>query len=73
MSRNKTEKLERLSVLMGKVNDMVDLAWPRDGEGRSTMPEAGIEALIDIQIAACRAMGLPENTKLMSGNPLIDL
>jgi hypothetical protein len=49
------------------------VAWPRDGEGRSAMPNEGLLAIINIQQEASKALGLPEDLDLMTGDPLIDL
>lgn len=60
-----TGKKFALSEIMGKAHALAELAWPTGG----TPPEA-LRALIDIQIAACKALGLPEDLDLMTGGPL---
>jgi hypothetical protein len=69
----KEEKMEALCEIMEKVHLLADLAWPRDASGTSAMTQDGQRAIIDVQIAACKALGLPANLDLMTGDPLIDL
>ena len=59
-----------LSEIMGAAHALADIAWPRDG---APVPAEALRAIIDIQIAACRALGLPEDLDLMSGDTLIDV
>ncbi len=67
------DKMLALCEIMEKAHALAECAWPRDGEGKSDMPEAGLHAIMDIQTAACRALDLPEDTPLMTGDPTIDL
>jgi hypothetical protein len=70
---NVTDPKRALCAIMSKVHALAEIAWPRDGEGRSAMPEAGMLAIIDCQEAAAKALGLPEDLDLMTGDALIDL
>ena len=45
-------------------------AWPNDGV--TVMPADALTAIIDIQMTACRALGLPEEMNLLTGNPAFD-
>ena len=67
------EKLYSLCKIMGRVHDLAEVAWPRDGVGRSAMPNEGLLAIIDIQQEASVALGLPEDLDLMTGDPMIDI
>ncbi len=62
-----------LCSIMGKVHALAETAWPRDGRGVSAMPIAAERAIIDIQEAAAKALGLPEDLDLMTGDPVTDL
>jgi len=73
MPRDKAEKLELLCSIMAEVHALAETAWPRDALGQSAMPMEGLQRIIDVQIAASKALGLPENLDLMTGDPLIDL
>lgn len=66
-------KMEALCGIMAKAHALADLAWPRDASGVSAMTQEGQRAIIDIQIQASKALGLPGNLDLMTGDPLIDL
>ena len=68
-----SEKKYSLCGIMGRVHDLADFAWPRDGVGRSKMPDDALRLIIDIQQEASVALGLPEDLDLMTGDPLIDL
>jgi hypothetical protein len=67
------EKLRSLCEIMEKVHALAECAWPRDASGLSEMPEQGLRAIIDVQVAASVALGLPGDLDLMTGDPLIDL
>ena len=67
------EKLESLCEIMAAVHALADRAWPRDDAGVSDMPDDALRLIIDIQVQASRALGLPEDLDLMTGNPLVDL
>lgn len=54
-----------LSEIMGKAHALVDVTCPGGGP---TSPEV-LRALIDIQIAACKALKMPEDLDLMTGGP----
>ena len=69
----KDEKMQALCAIMGKVHALADLACPRDAVGVSAMTQDGQRAIIDIQMQASKALGLPSNLDLMTGDPLIDL
>jgi hypothetical protein len=56
-----------LSEIMGAAHALADIAWPHDN-----IPRKGTDALIDIQIAAAKALGLPDDLPLLSGDPQID-
>jgi hypothetical protein len=66
------EKLRQLSEIMGKVHALADAAWPRDDIGVSKMSQDELRLIIDIQIQAAKALGLPDNLDLMTGDPTID-
>jgi hypothetical protein len=68
-----TDKKRALCAIMAKVHALAETAWPRDGVGRSSMPLAGEHAIIDVQEAAAKALGLPEDLDLMTGDPVTDL
>lgn len=44
-----------------------------DACGHSAMTDKGLPSIIDIQQQASKAVGLPDDLDLMTGNPLIDL
>jgi hypothetical protein len=67
------EKLRSLCEIMAKTHALAEVAWPRDGEGRSDMPQEGLWAIMDVQTAASAALGLPEDLDLMTGDPTVDL
>jgi hypothetical protein len=67
------EKLLALCEIMNKVHALADHAWPRNPAGVSPMPEDAERLIIDIQQQASKALGLPENLDLMTGDPSIDL
>ena len=58
---------------MASVHALADHAWPRDDCGVSPMSADAERLIIDIQQEASKALGLPENLDLMTGDPLIDL
>lgn len=66
-------KKHALSDIMAKAHALAEVAWPRDAAGQSDMPPQALSALIDVQIAAAKALGLPEDLDLMTGNELVDL
>jgi hypothetical protein len=66
-------KLLALCEIMRGVNALADSAWPRNNVGVSAMTSADERLIIDIQQIASKALGLPENLDLMTGDPLIDL
>jgi hypothetical protein len=68
-----TDKLLALCEIMRTVHALADYAWPRDDSGVSEMKDEGLRLIIDIQEQASRALGLPEDLDLMTGNPEIDL
>jgi len=65
-------------TLLGYVTDLSSItagnnmhsAWPSD-DGK-LMPADALTELIDIQIAACKALGLPDDMDLRTGDPTID-
>ena len=65
-------KLEALCSIMEAAHALAEIAWPRDGCGRSEMPDEGLRAIIDIQQRASLALGLPEDLPLMTGDPQYD-
>ena len=67
------EKLRALCAIMSDVHALAEHAWPRDGCGRSAMPQEGLHLIMDIQGKVSVAMGLPEDLDLMTGDPLFDL
>ena len=62
-----------LSEIMGKVHALAEVAWPRDGLGNSDMPHEAEMAIIDCQEAAAKALGLPQDLDLMTGDALFDV
>lgn len=60
-------KKRALCEIMGEVHALAEIAWP------DATPQDAVRAIIDIQVAAARALGLPENLDLMIGDPRIDL
>jgi len=72
ISMDATSKKLALSDIMGKVHALAETAWPRDACGVSKMPEAGERAIMDIQTAAEKALGLPA-LDLMTGDTLFDI
>ena len=67
------ERLRALCDIMAKVHVLAEVAWPRDDCGMSEMPNEGLLAIMDVQGEASKALGLPEDLDLMTGDPLIDL
>ena len=67
------DKKRKLCAIMAKAHALAELAWPRNDEGVSDMPIEGLHMIMDIQTEASKALGLPENLDLMTGDPLIDL
>jgi len=61
------QKLLALQSIMSAVHALADVAWPDDN-----VPKAGLAAIIDVQISAAAALGLPDDLPLLSGDPLID-
>jgi len=53
-----------LREIMAKVNDIAEVAWP------DTTPEAGLHAIMDVQTAVEKALGLPP-LDLTTGDPRI--
>jgi len=62
-----------LSEIMGAAHALAEVAWPRDAGGNSDMPQEAVRALIDVQIAAAKALGLPDDLDLMTGDALFDV
>jgi len=67
------EKAFSLCEIMGKVHALAEHVWPRDACGVSAMPDEALRLIIDIQQEASKALGLPEDLPLMTGDPSIDL
>lgn len=67
------DKKRALCEIMARVHALAETAWPRDSRGVSEMPVEGELAIIDCQQAAAKALGLPEDLDLMTGDPVIDL
>jgi hypothetical protein len=67
-----TGKKLALSAIMAKAYALAEVAWPRDAAGKSDMPEQALLALIDVQSEAAKALGLPEDLDLMTGDLLFD-
>jgi hypothetical protein len=63
-SMDATGKKFALREIMAKVNALAEIAWP------DTTPEAGLHAIMDIQTAAEKALGLPA-LDLTTGDPRI--
>jgi hypothetical protein len=68
-----SEKMRSLCEVMSKVHALADYAWPRNDEGVSPMSREAEHHIMDIQMQASKALGLPEDLPLMTGNPLVDL
>ena len=62
------DRLDALSTIMRHATALAELT----GSGSFAMTEAAQSKLIDIQMASCRALGLPEEMNLLSGDPTID-
>jgi hypothetical protein len=62
-----------LCNIMAAVHALAETAWPRDARGISEMPVEGEVAIIGCQEAAAKALGLPEDLVLMTGDPATDL
>lgn len=56
------EDLEALDAIMAAAHALAELAWP------DTQPEEATRRLIDIQIAVCKALAMPEDLPLRSGS-----
>jgi hypothetical protein len=67
------EKMPDLVMIMAKVHALADYAWPRNNEGVSPMRREAIGLIMDIQAQAAKALGLPEDLDLMTGDMTIDL
>lgn len=67
------EKLRSLCEIMARVHALADHAWPRDGRGVSAMSADAERLIIDVQQEASKALGLPEDLNLMTGDPVFDL
>jgi hypothetical protein len=63
-------KMDALDSIMRSAHALAELAWP-SGDGK-LMPADALTELIDIQIAACKALGLPDDMDLRTGDPTID-
>ena len=72
MSKIYLDQIAALREIMAKAHALAEIAWPRDALGASAMPDAGLLALVDIQIEAAKALGLPADLDLMTGDPMID-
>ena len=70
---NTSKKMFDLCAIMERAHALADLAWPRNDQGVSPMPEQAMHLIIDIQQRAAKALGLPEDLDLMTGDPSIDL
>lgn len=70
---NQDDKKRALCAIMANAHALADLAWPRNDEGVSPMPNSALLLIIDIQESAGKALGLPIDLPLMTGDPLIDL
>jgi hypothetical protein len=67
------DKLRSLCRIMATVHELADYAWPRNDEGVSPMTPDALRLIIDVQMQASKALGLPDDLDLMTGDPLIDL
>jgi hypothetical protein len=63
------DKKSALSDIMAAAHALADIAWPSDS---APVPTDGLRAIMDIQAAACRALDLPDDLPLLSGDPQID-
>lgn len=68
-----SKKMQSLCSIMAAAHALAETAWPRRPDGSSDMPIEGQDRLIDVQIAAAAALGLPDDLPLMTGDPDIDL
>ena len=55
-------KMFQLKKIMKSVHDLAALAWP------DATPQEAVRVIIDIQQHACKALGLPEDLDLMTGD-----
>ena len=55
-------KMFDLRSIMAAAHALADRAWP------DQIPEDASRMLIDVQIAACKALGLPEDLDLTDGS-----
>jgi hypothetical protein len=62
------DKLDALLDIMRHATALAELT----GDGEYAMTNEANTALIDLQMAVCRILGLPEDMKLLSGDPTID-
>jgi RNA 3'-terminal phosphate cyclase len=67
-----TGKKIALSAIVGKAHAIAEIAWPRDERGVTDMPLAALQAIMDVQTAAEKALGLPP-CDLLTGDPSVDL
>jgi hypothetical protein len=67
------EKMYALCEIMEKVHALADYAWPRNASGVSPMTDDAERLIIDIQQQTSKALGLPIDLDLMTGDPSIDL
>ena len=68
-----TAKKHALSAVMAKVHTLAEIAWPRDARGVSDMPHEAEMTIVEVQEAAAKALGLPDDIDLMTGDPVADL
>jgi len=59
---DKPGKIFALRQIMASVHELAALAWP------AGMPPNALGVIIDIQQHACKALGLPEDLDLTSGD-----
>jgi hypothetical protein len=59
-------KMFELDKIMKSAHDLAALAWPDE------TPQEAVSLLIDIQQAACKALGLPDDLALRAGNGMDD-
>ena len=71
--RDRGDKILALSQIMERVHALADYAWPRDDCGVSPMTEDALRLIIDVQAVAAAALGLPDDTPLLTGDYVADL
>jgi len=71
-AKTSRDKMDDLIEIMARVHALADYAWPRDDCGVSPMTPDAERLIIDIQERAAKALRLPIDTPLLTGDWVVD-